>query len=352
VNSREFAQYFNDYPPLQELEREIIAGKTRFGAPNAIGSFKSILISHLFLHTNRSIMVCCNNLEDAEYYYSDLLVFTDTQHLFLWKDSFRKTFDISAPEAIKIQANASVLDHLSDTDTPKIVITYPEALAERIIEQVDFEKSKIVFKIGEEVDLDFLIEILNEYHFFREDFVYEPGQFSIRGGIIDLYSYASELPFRLELDGRTIESIREFDPVSQLSTKKLVRATVVPNVQESKTQHTGTDIYTYLGKKPICCFVDLPYTIAKIEKGVEKARNTVADKKWDEIYFSEEEILNIINSKQVIEFSSQTFYKPSVKLSFNQTAQPPINKNFNLLIDTLKSLVIKKHLYFRKVQSK
>ena len=343
MNSREFAQHFNEYPPLKELEREIIAGKTRFGAPNAIGSFKSVLLSHLFTHTKRSVLVCCNDLEEAEYYYSDLLVFTDTEHIFLWKDSFRKTFDISAPESTKIQANASVLDHLSDLETPKIVITYPEALAERIIEQEDFEKSKLIFKVGEEVDLDFLIEVLNEYHFFREDFVYEPGQFSIRGGIIDLYSFASELPFRLELDGRTIESIREFDPVSQLSTKKLVRATIVPNVQESKSKTTGTDIYTYLGKKPICCFVDLPYTIAKIEKGLEKARNTAAERKSEEIYFTEEEVLNQINSKQVLEFSSQTFFRPSVKLSFNQAPQPPINKNFNLLIDTLKTLDQKKY---------
>ena len=343
MNSREFAQHFNEYPPLKELEREIIAGKTRFGAPNAIGSFKSVLLSHLYSHTNRSILVCCNDLEEAEYYYSDLLVFTDSEHIFLWKDSFRKTFDISAPESTKIQANASVLDHLSDLETPKIVITYPEALAERIIEQEDFEKSKLIFKVGEEVDLDFLIEVLNEYHFFREDFVYEPGQFSIRGGIIDLYSFASELPFRLELDGRTIESIREFDSVSQLSTKKLVRATIVPNVQESKSKTTGTDIYTYLGKKPICCFVDLPYTVAKIEKGLEKARNTIAERKSEDIYFTEEEILNQINSKQVLEFSSQTFYRPSVKLSFNQAPQPPINKNFNLLIDTLKTLEQKKY---------
>ena len=294
MNTREFVQLFNEYPALQELEREIIAGKTRFCMPNAIGSFKAVLISHVFTHTQKSLLVCCNDLEQAEYFYSDLLVFTESNNLFIWKDSFRKTFDTSVPEPTKIQANVSVLDHLSDLDSSKIVITYPEALAERIIEQDDFEKSKLVFKVGEEVDLDFLIEVLNEYHFFREDFVYEPGQFSIRGGIIDLYSFASELPFRLELDGRTIESIREFDPVSQLSTKKMVRATIVPNVQESKSHDTGTDIYAYLGKKPVCCFVDLPYAVAKIEKGLEKARNITSDKRWDEVYFNAEFILNEI----------------------------------------------------------
>jgi len=107
--------------------------------------------------------------------------------------------------------------------------------------------------------------------FFREDFVYEPGQFSIRGGIIDLFSYASELPFRLELDGRTIESIRKFDPISQLSTRKLVRATVVPNLQETAKNEESTDIFEYLGKKPIVCSTDLPYVFEQLEKGWKKA---------------------------------------------------------------------------------
>ncbi|MGB0850356.1 MAG: transcription-repair coupling factor, partial [Bacteroidia bacterium] len=218
------------------------------------------------------------------------------------------------------------------------------AIVEKIIQQEVLEKSKLAFKVGDEVDLDFLIEVLNEYAFYREDFVYEPGQFSIRGGIIDLYSYANDLPFRLELDGRTIESIREFDPVSQLSTRKLIRATVVPNVQESAKNEGSTDLFEYLGKKPVVCTYDLPRVFEKLEKGWDKAlEKATSENNPKDIYFYVEEIANQINKKQVIEFSSQTFFRPSVKLKFNQTPQPPVNKNFNLLIDTLKSLEEKKY---------
>jgi transcription-repair coupling factor (superfamily II helicase) len=344
LNSREFVQLFNEYPIFQELEQEISAGKTRFGIQNAIGSAKSLLFAHLQKHTERSVLVVCNNQEDAEYVYTDLQLFTDHNYVFLWKDSFRRNFDMGVPESTKIQSKASVLDALADLDQPKIVVSYPEALVEKIIKKDTFEKAKLTFKIGEEVDLDFLIEVLNEYTFYREDFVYEPGQFSIRGGIIDLFSYASELPFRLELDGRTIESIREFDPISQLSTKKLVRATVVPNVQESMKEEGHTDIFTYLGKKPIVCTYDLPYTIAKIEKGWEKAtEKSTAEHNPEQLYFDVEAIANQLNKKPVIEFSSQTFFRPSVKLQLNQVPQPPVNKNFNLLIDTFKSLEQKKY---------
>jgi transcription-repair coupling factor (superfamily II helicase) len=344
MNSREFVQLFNEYPIFQELEREISAGKSRFGVQNCIGSAKSLLFAHLQKHTERSVLVVCNNQEDAEYVYADLQLFTDHNYVFLWKDSFRRNFDMAVPESTKIQSKASVLDALSDLDKPKIVVSYPEALLEKIITQDTFQKTKLTFKIGEEVDLDFLIELLNEYSFYREDFVYEPGQFSIRGGIIDLFSYASELPFRLELDGRTIESIREFDPISQLSTKKLVRATIVPNVQESMKEEGHTDIFSYLGKKPIVCTYDLPYAIAKMEKGWEKAaEKATAEHSPEQLYFDAEEIATQLNKKPVIEFSSQTFFRPSVKLRFNQVPQPPVNKNFNLLIDTLKSLDQKKY---------
>ena len=352
MNSREFIQLFNEYPILHELERELSAGKTRFGVQNSIGSAKSILFAHLQKHTERSVLVLCNDQEQAEYIYADLQTFTDHNYVFLWKDSFRRSFDVTLPESTKIQTKASVLDALADMDQPKIVVTYPEAFAERIIQQEVFQKSKLTFKVGEEVDLDFLIEVLNEYAFYREDFVYEPGQFSIRGGIIDLFSYASELPFRLELDGRTIESIREFDPISQLSTKKLVRATIVPNVQETAKNEESADIFDYLGKKPIVCTYDLPYAIAKIAKGLEKAEDKASSAtedlaeerpQLDHIYFDEEQLVNLLNKKQIIEFSSQTFFRPSVKLQFNQVPQPPVNKNFNLLIDTLKSLDQKKY---------
>jgi transcription-repair coupling factor (superfamily II helicase) len=344
MNSREFVQLFNEHPIFEELELEISAGKSRFEVQNCIGSAKSLLFAHLQKHTERSILVVCNNQEDAEYVYTDLQLFTDHNYVFLWKDSFRRNFDMGVPESTKIQSKASVLDALSDLDKPKIVVSYPEALLEKIISQDTFQKTKLTFKIGEEVDLDFLIEILNEYSFYREDFVYEPGQFSIRGGIIDLFSYASELPFRLELDGRTIESIREFDPISQLSTKILVRATVVPNVQESMKEGEHTDIFAYLGKKPIVCTYDLPYVIAKMEKGWEKAtEKATAEHNPEQLYFDVEEIANQLNKKPVVEFSSQTFFRPSVKLKLNQVPQPPINKNFNLLIDTLKSLDQKKY---------
>jgi transcription-repair coupling factor (superfamily II helicase) len=345
VNSREFVQLFNDYPVLKELEQELIAGKTRTNLLGAIGSFKPIVFNHLHNHLNTSILVCCKDSEHAEYVYSDIENLTEDNNTYLWKDSFRKTFDLNTADAHKIQVNASVLDAFSNSDKPVIVVTHPAALAEKIIDESDFEKSKLIFKVGEKVDLDFLIEVLNEYAFYREDFVYEPGQFSIRGGIIDLYSFASELPVRLVLDGRVIESIKEFDPVSQLSTKKLARATVVPNVQENMQDHMHSSLLQYLGKKAIFCAYDLPKALNDLEKGFEKALSTeTSELQAQHVYFDIEQIEKEIGAHRVVEFSSQTHFRPSVKLSINQAPQPPVNKNFNLLIETLQKLKKEQYL--------
>jgi len=339
VNSQEFAHLFDKHPILNQLENEVLAGKTRIGIQNCIGSAKSITLAYLLKNSQRSQLIICDDIEQAENMYSDMEVFADHNMVFLWKDSFRKSFNLTNSDNNKIQSNANVLEAISDIEHPKIVVTYPEAISEKIINQDQLKKSKLIFKVGEEIDLDFLIELLNEYHFYREDFVYEAGQFSIRGGIIDLFSYANDLPIRLELFGRTIESIREFDPISQLSTKKLIRGTVVPNVSESVQMQDGTDILNYLGKNPIVCSIDLPKAISKIEKGLEKIINQSTDEHDPtKIFFELPEIINQISSVTVIEFSSQYHFRPSIKLKFEQAPQAPINKNFNLLIDTFKSL--------------
>lgn len=338
MNTREIFQLFNEHPALTELERELIAGKTRVGVSGAIGSFKAILVSKVFKRRDRSILVLCKDIEEAEHFYADLLLFNDSRSVYLWKDSYRRPFDVSKPESLKIQSKAAVLDAISDLNDEILIVTYPEALLEQIIEEDELVKSKMIFKIGEQFDLDFFIEVLEEYHFQREDFVYEPGQFSIRGGIIDLFSFSSDLPIRLQLDGRTIESIREFDPVSQLSTKELGRASVMPNVQEQAKSVGRTDLFRYLGSKPFVFGTDLPFAINVIEKGWERLLRNGSDEELRDLFFSTEHIHSQLQALQIVEFSQQYHFRPSIKINCGQVPQPVINKNFTLLIEQLSQL--------------
>ncbi|MFY0644152.1 MAG: transcription-repair coupling factor [Bacteroidia bacterium] len=343
MNTREYFQLFNEHPILLELERELIAGKSRLAISGAIGSFKPIALSHVFNKVQKNIVFCCSTAEEAEHFHADLLIFNPAQDVLLWKDSFRKSFDLSRPDNRKIQSRASVLDALSDRDKPVILVSYPEALLEKVVIAEEYDQNKWVYKVGEEVDLDDLFELMHEFHFEREDFVYEAGHFAVRGGIVDLYSFASELPIRMELDGRRIESIREFDPISQLSTKKLNRASIVPNIQKQSKQLANTDIFSYLGKQSIMAAVDLPYAMNLLKKGHSKIAAFSEDD--SQVLFADlEELEHQLRKMQVIEFSQQHYFRPSVKLSFKQEPQPSINKNFNVLIEQLKKLAKDKYL--------
>ena len=156
-----------------------------------VGSFKASLAAQLFLKMQHSFLVCCNDLEEATYFYADLQNFIETNDVYLWVDSFRKNFEIQKSDTAKIQSKTAVLDALSAKKRPAIVVSYPAALIEKIIEQNELSNTKLKFKVGETVDLDFLIELFETYNFERQDFVYEAGHYAIRGGIIDFFSFSA-----------------------------------------------------------------------------------------------------------------------------------------------------------------
>ena len=142
-----------------------------------------------------------------------------------------------------------MLNALQSSASQQIVVTYSKALCEKVISKKVLRKSTFGISVGEEIDLDFINEILQEYHFERVDQVYEPGQFAIRGGIVDVFSFAQELPYRIELFGDEVDSIRAFDPAEQLSVKSLRKATIVPNVQDEILLSDKVPFFNFLPNK-------------------------------------------------------------------------------------------------------
>ena len=125
-------------------------------------------------------------------------------------------------------------------------------------------------KIGEIVEVDFVMEFLQENNFERIDFVYEPGQLAIRGGIVDVYSFAHELPYRIELNGNKIESIRSFDPSTQLSEQQIGFVTIIPNIQSGMVKEEHESFFDFIPKNTVIYGKDLAYTIRAIEASLKK----------------------------------------------------------------------------------
>src|SRR5690606_41467900 len=183
------------------------------------------------------------------YFLSDLESLFDKQILF-FPASYRKAFDFMQLDSAHVLQRAETLNSLNrETGIPKIVVTYPEAIAEKVINRADLEKNTLPITQNTKLSIDFINEFLYEYDFERVDFVYEPGQFAIRGGIVDIFSFSNDLPYRIEFFGDEIESIRTFSMETQLSVNKMHTVTIVPNVQAKFLSNNHISLLEYIDQE-------------------------------------------------------------------------------------------------------
>ncbi|HEY4799871.1 MAG TPA: CarD family transcriptional regulator, partial [Bacteroidia bacterium] len=258
--------------------------------------------------------------------------------------SYKKPFGTEEIDASSIQLRAEVLNAVS-SGASLLLVSHAEAIAEKVISREHLEKNSIRIIKGEKISLDFLTDLLNEYGFQRCDYVVEPGQFSVRGGIVDIFSFANDAPFRIELSGDEIESIRTFDTVNQLSLENFEHASILPNIQEKLSDGKSSSIIDYLLESKNELFIwagDLSSSFHSIEEGL----NTISEGK--ELFLSAEEIKNKLEKIPLVEFTSPLSPLRMQKenrneIAFDFSPQPDFNKNFNLLFSNLKKLSAEKY---------
>lgn len=231
---------------------------------------------------------------------------------------------------------------------PLILVTYPEAVFEKAVDPSLLDKKRIQIKKGEKLDVDTVIEFLIEFGFERVEFVYQPGQFSIRGGIIDLFSYGNEWPYRIELFDDEVESIRTFNPTTQLSIATIDYFSIIPNVNSQFQVTQKVSLFDVLPEKSIVVVKDPDTLLDRIQTAFEKVEHfvqTSLSKTDDELkemlkeraFLYPADIIQQITSFSTVYFAeNEVDPRKKQKLIFNTTPQPSFNKNFNLLIDNLK----------------
>lgn len=287
------------------------------------------------------------NHEEAAFFLSDLENISDGSALF-FPSSYRKAFDFTQTNSAQVLQRAETLSELSKNKPGAMVVTYPEALAEKVINRKELQSNTLKIELGNALSLDFINEFLVEYEFERVDFVYEPGQFAIRGGIVDIFSFSNEHPYRIEFFGDTIESIRSFDVETQLSEKNHQFVSVLPNVQSKFLTQSNISLLDYLEKPCVLWIKDVQTTLDIIKTGYSKSTKlwkalSPEDKnlnpEWIEpkFLFSEAAFIgDKMHEFPVVEFGKQFLYKASATILFNQKPQPSFNKDFSLLIHHLK----------------
>jgi transcription-repair coupling factor (superfamily II helicase) len=292
-------------------------------------------------------VVVVSDREKAAYFYNDLeSVIENKESVFFLPSAFKRFYDDADKENTDLLLRSEVLSNIASIKKNAILVTYPEALLETVVSKKSITEKSLTLSIGEKVSVSFLEELLFSYQFEKTDFVIEPGQFAVRGGIVDVFSYAYDKPFRIEFFGSEVESIRPFNPVDQLSTGKARIVTLLPNLEKNKAENELREsIFDFLPPSTIFAFESLSLTQGKSEllsENAEKEFDRV--KKLPTKHQPPEQLIvfpSLLNQKlagcnKVIEFGIESVLASDFELRFNLKSQPKFNKNFNLLAQNLK----------------
>jgi transcription-repair coupling factor (superfamily II helicase) len=306
---------------------------------NLAGSLDAVIISASFrLHQN-DFLIICQDKEEAAYLQNDLQNLLETEIL-NFPMSYKRPYEYDETENANILLRAEVLNRIANKRRPEIFVTYPEALSEKVITKRSLSSNTFSIALRQKLDISFLEEFLHNYDFERTDFVYEAGQFSIRGGIIDIYSFAYELPYRIELFGDEVDSIRTFEPGSQLSVETLEQVNIIPNIQTKLIQEDRQSLLDFIPPGTRIWLRDTQLAIDVIGKSFDKASFSF-DKILEEsgsrvvstpekLFVLPEEFEHKLNEFTVVEFGSRAT-RSGQTFSFQSSAQPSFNKNFDLL---------------------
>jgi len=310
-----------------------------------VGSSTAFISNSIYQKFPVNQLFILNDKEEAAYFLNDLEHIVGEERVLFFPPSYKRAYQIEDTDNSNILMRAEVLNALTKKSSTKIVVTYPDALAEKVVTKKNLEQNTFRINQGDELSLEFINDVLFEYGFEREDFVVEPGQFAIRGGIVDVFSFSNENPYRVEFFGDEVESIRTFDPVSQLSIQTYKRLAIIPNVQTTLLKESRESFLQFLPKNTIVWVKDINLTANQIQKDFEKAQAAYEEVENsplkhllpEEIFVDQALFLAEINQKNTLEYGNQFYHQADVELIYNQKPQPSFNKNFTLLHDDIQT---------------
>ena len=329
--------------------------KLRAYFDNLRGSAVNMIAASIWQQSDTNHVFILNDKEEAAYFHNDLEHLTGALDICFFPDSFKRTGHYNELNSSHVMLRTEALTKFSgDRVHKKVLVTYPEALFEKVVNPKTLSGNMISIKVGENLQVDALMEKFVGLGFKREDFVYEPGQFAMRGGILDIYSFGNEYPYRIELFGNEVDSIRIFNPETQLSERKLLQVSILPNIETKFDTKEKISLLNYLPENTIIWAKDLNFTIGRIGKMEADLPDSFTlrqiaidhDEDWlkeltREDFETTEDWTAQIKKRHLIEWYNHSLEKitgdePSVTIQFATEEQPVFNRQFDMLIADLQ----------------
>ncbi len=364
-------EYANDPRCFQIADRITLSRPQRIHLSGLQGSAAQFIIATVFNHPATSQLnhlIVLRDAEEAAYVHNSLENLTGALDLFYFPSSFKNNKNFRLLNSSHVMLRTEALTRIAAGGNKKIIVSYPEALFEKVVLSKVLTDNILSIKQGDTIDVNGILEKFVSHGFERTDFVYEPGQFAIRGGILDIYSFGNEKPYRIELFGNEVDSIRIFDPESQLSERKLLQVNIIPNVETQFESGEKVSLLEFVPEQTVVWTADWNFIKEKIELQEEdlsvflEVQRTTTDNRQqttdseDEInekknisendFVKAEIIKEQLQLKHIIEFGSKAYFSQNEKqetIVFNTKEQPAFNRQFDILIRNLKEYEAKKY---------
>ncbi len=339
---------------IASIENKIATEKSKLHLRGLAGSAPAFICSAFYSSSPVTQLVVLDDKEKAAYFLNDLEAILEigsdekeqekTPVLFFPRTA-RLAYDIETTQNANIAIRTEVLNKLQKNRKNYIIVSYPEALFEKVVTHHELEKNTFSIDVGQSYSMDFIDEVFIEFQFEKVDYVYEPGQYAVRGGIVDVFSFSYEYPYRIEFFDEEVESIRNFDPATQLSVNKMTKAVIVPNTHSNHSEEVRIGLLDFLPSNTVVWMSNTESSLAQFQAEMEKAEerfnrlsDTISHDKPDELFTSKKEWLKQLEAKRVIEFGSKRQFLGETE-DFHCTPQPSFNKNFEMLAEHLENLI-------------
>lgn len=330
----------------RKLGDSIASSENKIQVSGLVGSSLSLVIAETFSTSELPFLLIFNDKEEAAYHLNDLENLLGDQNVLFYPGSYRRPYQIEETDNANVLLRSEVLNRINSRKKPALIVTYPEALFEKVVTRKELERNTLKIAVNDQLSIDFVNEVLFEYRFKRTDFVTEPGEFSVRGGILDVFSFSNDEPYRIEFFGDEVDSIRTFDVETQLSLEQVKKVSIIPNVENKMVDENRESFLKYIASKTVVFLKNeelFSIAIDNLFKKATEAFNAIDSEikraKPSELFCTSELLKAQLSEFTTVHLKNNKTPLPSGGagggLSFSTKPQPSFNKQFNLLIENL-----------------
>ncbi|MDX6181122.1 transcription-repair coupling factor [Flavobacterium sp. Fl-77] len=334
---------YDNLPKTQQIATQLLEeSSVKMHLNGLLGSAFSFIIRAVFKKAELPFLVVLDNKEEAAYYLNDLEQMIGEQDVLFYPGSFRRPYEIEETDNANVLLRAEVLNRINSRKKPAIIVTYPEALFEKVVTRQQLDKNTLKVALNDKISIDFINEVLFEYEFKRVDFITEPGEFSVRGGIVDVFSFSNDHPYRIEFFGNEVDSIRSFDVETQLSVETHKKITIIPNVENKIFQENRESFLDYISEKTVIfiqntdgLFSQLDKQFARAEEAFAKLSGEIKHATPEQLFLNQTSFIKRALDFSIVELACKPIFRTTKKFDFHIQPQPSFNKQFDLLLNNL-----------------